>query len=496
MSPERTSLFGKQVKIVLGIAALAGLVWFFSAIRGILAPFVLAFVLAYITSPLVDQMEGRGLNRTVSILLIFLAAFGVLGIGAFKAGGRVTEEITELSKDMLRKESVDRELLLTNVGEQEVALQLALSGEPGEPQPFSILSPAELKGAIAPGEKWGIQLRFAPNDSSLAPAVASLSLHFLDRTSSLEVELGGNGRWDEEQWEGGSGSEGGEEDALEKNGIVLSANRIDFGLAGPSIISQISESEIFQEIQPLIQQVQPLIQPLLGEEFDLAVFLKTQGRKLFDVRMLGGTSEVLGGVFSGLTFVVLVPFISFFFLKEGHRITRHLIELVPNAYFELCLNLLHKINGQIGGYIRGQLLATSVVATLSVTGLYIIDLKYYWGIGLLAGFANMIPFLGPLIGIISASIVALATVGGVGGMSLVGKVVVVFLIVQVVDNILVQPTVLAKSVEMHPLVVLFVVMVGSQLMGIVGMLIAVPLTGILKVSTQTIYQGVKGYRAQ
>ena len=120
-------------------------------------------------------------------------------------------------------------------------------------------------------------------------------------------------------------------------------------------------------------------------------------------------------------------------------------------------------------------------------------MPYYLPLGLLAGFANMIPFLGPLIGIISASIVALATVGK---MALVGKVVVVFLIVQVVDNILVQPTVLAKSVEMHPLVVLFVVMVGSQLMGIVGMLIAVPLTGILKVSTQTIYQGVKGYRAQ
>lgn len=485
---------GKQVKIVLGIVVVAGIVWFFFAIRGILAPFALAFVLAYITSPLVDQMEGRGLNRTLSILLIFLVAFGLLGIGAFEAGGRVTKEITGLSKEMLRKESVNRELLLTNAGEQEVAFQLVLSGEPGKPQqPFSILSPAELKGAIAPGEKRGIQLRFSPKDSSLAPAAASLSLRFLGRTSSLEVELGGNGRWDGGKKEGSSGWEGGGEGELKKNGIVLSANRIDFGLAGPSIISRISESKIFQEIQPYFQKVQPLIQPLLGENFDLGGFLRTQGRNLFDIRVLGGTSEVLGGVFSGLTFVVLVPFISFFFLKEGHRITRNLIELVPNAYFELCLNLLHQINGQIGGYIRGQLLATSVVASLSITGLYIIGLEYYWGIGLLAGFANMIPFLGPLIGIISASIVALATVGEMG---LVGKVVVVFLIVQVADNILVQPAVLAKSVEMHPLVVLFVVMVGSQLMGIVGMLIAVPLTGILKVSTQTIYQGVKGYRAQ
>ena len=193
--------------------------------------------------------------------------------------------------------------------------------------------------------------------------------------------------------------------------------------------------------------------------------------------------------------MVIVPFVAFFFLKEGRHITRGLIELVPNAYFELCLNVLHQINGQIGGYIRGQILATSVVATLAISALSIIDLKYALPVGLLAGIANMIPFLGPLIGIISASIVALAT-GGDLAMELVGKVVIIFMVIQLIDNIVIQPTVVAKSVEMHPLMVLFVVMVGSQLMGIVGMLVAVPLTGIIKVSAQTIYEGIRGYKLQ
>jgi predicted PurR-regulated permease PerM len=209
--------------------------------------------------------------------------------------------------------------------------------------------------------------------------------------------------------------------------------------------------------------------------------------------MLGGTTVFLGGVVSGLTFVVIVPFVAFFFLKEGRHLTRKLIELVPNAYFELCLNLLHQINGQIGGYIRGQILATTVVSILAVSGLSIIGVDHPFPLGLLAGLANMIPFLGPLIGIITASAVALATGGGLG---LVGEVVIVFLIIQMIDNVIIQPTVVAKSVEMHPLVILFVVMVGSQLMGIVGMLIAVPLTGILKVSGQTVYDGVRGYRLE
>jgi predicted PurR-regulated permease PerM len=102
----------------------------------------------------------------------------------------------------------------------------------------------------------------------------------------------------------------------------------------------------------------------------------------------------------------------------------------------------------------------------------------------------MIPYLGPIIGIGAATIVALATLGG---MSMVTKVIIVFAVIQIVDNVLIQPIVIAKSVNLHPLVILVVVMIGSDLWGIVGMLVAVPATGILKVSTQTIYNGIRGY---
>ena len=90
-------------------------------------------------------------------------------------------------------------------------------------------------------------------------------------------------------------------------------------------------------------------------------------------------------------------------------------------------------------------------------------------------------------------VVALATMGG---LSLVTKVIAVFLVIQIIDNVLIQPLVVARSVDLHPLVVLVVVMVGSDLMGIVGMLIAVPLTGILKVSGLTLVEGLKGYRVK
>jgi len=482
MNQERPSILGKQVKIILGIGVLLGMVWFIVAIRGIMAPFALAFILAYVLGPLVDHMEGRGINRTGSILLVFLLVFTVLGLGVFKAGGKVTDEIIELSDEFLRKEMVEEELILTNKGDQPLVCELRWEDE-GVDRPFSIVDSDELPIEIDPGLKEVVKLRFAPKNKAEAQNTLYLSSGVWP--ASVKIRVKGNASREGDRastdvfWKTGEFK-----NEVQIYDLVLSATGIDFGRAGPNIISSISQKA---------RDIQPMVQPYLGEDVDLAEFVTKQGRSLIDEKLLGGTTEVLGGVFSGITFVVIVPFVAFFFLKEGHRITRNLIELVPNAYFELCLNLLHQINGQIGGYIRGQILATSVVATLAVSGLFLIDMPYALPLGLLAGLANMIPFLGPLIGIISASIVALATGGGV---AVVGKVVIVFLIIQMVDNVLIQPTVVAKSVEMHPLVVLFVVMVGSQLMGIVGMLIAVPVTGIIKVSTQTIYQGVKRYRTQ
>ena len=77
---------------------------------------------------------------------------------------------------------------------------------------------------------------------------------------------------------------------------------------------------------------------------------------------------------------------------------------------------------------------------------------------------------------------------------MVTQVVILFLFIQIIDNVLIQPIVVAKSVNLHPLVVMVVVMIGSDLWGMVGMLVAVPVTGILKVSGQTVYEGLKGYR--
>ena len=480
-----TSVLPLSIRIFLAVLFFAGMCLFVYEIHGVLAPFVLAFVLAYVLAPIINRLEGSGIERTSSILLVFLSVFSLLGFAVFVAGNKLTVEMRELTDRMQRNESTQRFFQIHNRGDTPLLIEGAewqYGDEEVNRTAFGIADDVVLPVEILPGQHYEMSLFFMPDTLLLTQSTLRLELgrerggQWLDLPVVGNLQHGGKSmRFDLVQTNSGD----------QMRGVDFEPNWIDMGEAGPNV---------FTDIGKMAETVQPTLQSYLGEDLDLVTLVKEQGDTLINT-LLGSTTVFLGGVVSGLTFVVIVPFVAFFFLREGHQISRKIIELVPNAYFELCLNLLHQINGQIGGYIRGQILATSVVATLAISGLSFIGLQYAFPVGLLAGFANMIPFLGPLIGIISASIVALAT-GGTVAMPLVGKVVVIFFFIQILDNILIQPTVVAKSVEMHPLMILFVVMVGSQLMGIVGMLIAVPLTGILKVTVQSIYVGVRGYKLQ
>ena len=455
-----------QVKTAIGLVAVAVAGWFLYEIRGILTPFVFAFILAYILYPIIDWIERRGLGRVWSILLVFSLVFAGLVLGAFKVGDKLTGE------------TVDRVFTIANTGDKLLIIQGMAWEDDSRDQPFVLKKEHRWPLEIAPMEELAVHLRFVPKDH--APAANALLIEYSQGrgTHIQRISVHGNS----------NAATGGR--AADKPGpVVFSRADIGFGKADPNVLVKIGD-RILTETSARASKIQPTLQPYLGSDFRLAELIREYGERLMQT-MLGGTTIFIGGVISGLTFAVIVPCVAFFFLKEGRRLTRCLIAFVPNAYFELCLNLMYRANKQIGNYIRGQLLAVLVVSVLSISGLSIIGVYYALPLGLLAGMANVIPYLGPLIGIVCSSIVALATGGG---LAMVAKVIVMFLVIQLIDNVLIQPTMVAKSVELHPLVVLFVVMVGSQFMGIIGMLIAVPLTGIAKVSGQTIYEGVRQYR--
>ena len=196
-------------------------------------------------------------------------------------------------------------------------------------------------------------------------------------------------------------------------------------------------------------------------------------------------TSAVSNVVNVVSYFVMVPFIAFFLIRDGRAFKSHLIELVPNRYFEMSLSILSKIEDQVGRYLRGILLEASAIGVMSSIGLLIIGLKSAIVVGLVAGVANLIPYLGPLVGGTVGVIVALST--GTSVMS----VIIVFLVVQFVDNWVLQPVVMSQSVKLHPLLIFLAVVFGGSYGGILGMILAVPLMGSFLVTVQTIREALK-----
>ena len=192
-----------------------------------------------------------------------------------------------------------------------------------------------------------------------------------------------------------------------------------------------------------------------------------------------------------LVTLVIVPFVTYFILADGRRAFTTLIESVPNRYFEMTLNVLQKIRHQLVGYLKGWLLDSMIVGLLSITGLTILGIQYSIIIGVLAGIANLVPYLGPIVGASLAILVSLTQQGNFG---MVGPIIIMALVIRMIDDFVVQPLCFAKSVDMHPLTVILLLLIGHEMMGVGGMLLAIPLATIIKVSAVESFWGLKNYR--
>lgn len=212
--------------------------------------------------------------------------------------------------------------------------------------------------------------------------------------------------------------------------------------------------------------------------------------------LVGFLEWLFSAAISLLTFFpnfIIIGFCVFFFLKDGWRIKRAIIQAMPNRYFEISLILVHKTTEQLGRYIRGQLLVAAAVGVMSIVALTLLDIRYSFFIGAVAGLANMIPYFGPIAGAIPAIIIGLIDTGSFG---VVMAVAGAFATVQLIENVFISPYVVAKSVELHPLMIIIVLLFGGALLGIWGLLLAVPVASIIKVIFSEIRWGLENYKMQ
>lgn len=214
-----------------------------------------------------------------------------------------------------------------------------------------------------------------------------------------------------------------------------------------------------------------------------------------DIFNFGRLSNVLGNVISIFTNLfaafLVIPFATFFFLKDGYKIRRDLMKMVPNKYFETTLSLIDKIETRLGYYFRSVLLQCTLVGVASWLALSVAGLNNAGTVGIIIGVANTIPYFGPVIGYLISILISIIETGD---FSLVIPCILAVMFAQLLDNIVLQPLIFSKSADMHPVAILFIIMIGAQTAGILGMLVAIPIATIIKITVNQIIWSFNNYQ--
>lgn len=181
----------------------------------------------------------------------------------------------------------------------------------------------------------------------------------------------------------------------------------------------------------------------------------------------------LGGV------VILIPIISFYFLLDWERMLQNMRRLIPRRYEASTLTIVNECHSVLGAFVKGQFLVMLLLGVVYAIGLQLIGLEVGLIIGMIAGLASIIPYLGFGVGIIAAIVATLFQFGlDWTQLLLVG---VVFMIGQMVEGYILQPFLLGDKIGLSPVAVVFAVLAGAQLGGFLGMLIALPVAAVIVV---------------
>jgi predicted PurR-regulated permease PerM len=176
-----------------------------------------------------------------------------------------------------------------------------------------------------------------------------------------------------------------------------------------------------------------------------------------------------------------------YLLIDLPKIQRGAMSLLPQARRQEVRSVLEQIGAALGGFFRGQLLVALFVGLSSMLGLYIVGLPYWALVGAIAGLTNLVPLIGPIIGAILALFVAFTTGSSEGllhlhpGWPLALGSGFALLIVRLVDDYLISPNIVARTVKLHPVTVMLGLLVGGTLVGLPGMLLAVPTIAAIKI---------------
>ncbi|MGV8091462.1 MAG: AI-2E family transporter [Mangrovibacterium sp.] len=265
-------------------------------------------------------------------------------------------------------------------------------------------------------------------------------------------------------------------------------------------LSAIDPKAVMNEIEGLLRELMTIMgsQSAVDEDWTLLDMVRRQFNEHFNFSQLSNIFGVIAGAL-GSFFVALfsVSFITFFFLREETMLKEIILLFIPTAYEEQVLRMLNSIDTLLKRYFIGLILQVFMVALLITAGLTIVGIGFNHAIviGLFCGLFNIIPYLGPWIGAFIGLLIGVAlnihTSFMTDTLPLLGFMTLVFILVQMVDNLLFQPLIYSSSVKAHPLEIFLVILVAGNLAGITGMILAIPVYTVLRVIASEFLEDLK-----
>lgn len=224
-------------------------------------------------------------------------------------------------------------------------------------------------------------------------------------------------------------------------------------------------------LQLIAQQHFPFI-----KEFDLTAQLRSASQTVVGLIL----SETPRSALRIGSLMLLVPLFSFFFLRDSRTIMKSLISLTPNRYFEMILDIYARVSWQLAHFIRGRILEALIIGLVVWGGLSLTDIRYTPILAVIAGATNLVPYVGPIIGMIPGLLIALVDLGM--GAQFWWILCVYLLIAQIiVDNFILIPILISRVSNLHPLWVILAIIMGGKLYGVLGMIIGVPIASIFNI---------------
>ncbi|HEM5490612.1 TPA: AI-2E family transporter [Streptococcus suis] len=282
--------------------------------------------------------------------------------------------------------------------------------------------------------------------------------------------------------------------------FVLIGLLLVWGLAVaiPSIQEQVTS--FAQNLPSNIQKIESHVTTLLeNEQFEqfrptaLEMLNKVNDQIIsyaqkFSSSAVNWASSLISTASQIIVAILIMPFILFYLLRDGQHLNRHVTQYLPTKWRSSVSKVLTDVNAQLSNYVRGQVTVAIIVALMFSVMFSLIGLSYPVTLGVMAGFLNLIPYLGSFLAMIPAVILGL-----IAGPVMLIKVLIVFMVEQTIEGRFVTPLIIGSSLSIHPITILFVLLTAGQMYGVLGVLLGIPIYASIKVVVKVIFEWYKAY---